>query len=267
MLKSISNSYTGLRGFQQGLDTTAHNLSNMNTTAFKEKQPHFQELIYREMEERRLPIAGDPALPPHSGRGSSDVISKALLNQGALSSTGRSLDMAIEGEGFFRVEGPDGEHAYTRSGNFTLDPEGRVVTPQGYFLDPAVEIDVEEREDLSMEDIAVSPDGTVSVPSAEEEEGEVEIGQIPLYGFTNAEGLYEEGENLYLPSENSGEPFEGIAGEDGFGVIRQGALEESNVDLSRQMNELLRNQRSLQASSRALMTADELWAISLNIQA
>ena len=266
MLKSIYNSYTGLRGFQQGLDTNAHNLSNLDAVAFKENQHSFQELVYREMEERRLPLAGTPELPPHSGRGASEVISKSLLDQGALSSTGRALDLAIEGDGYFRVQTPDGEFAYTRSGNFLLDGEGRVVTAEGYPLDSLLELEVEERDDLTMEDIDISADGTVYIPSTEEGEGEIAVGQIPLYSFTNPEGLLEEGGNLYMPSENSGAPVEGTAAEGEFGEIHQGFLEDSNVDLGRQMSELIKNQRSLQASSRALMTADEMWSVSLNVQ-
>ncbi len=291
MLKSIGNSYSGILAHQQMLDVTAHNLANLNTTAFKEKQVSFQDFIYRELAERRLPRAGNPAVGPRSGRGTALSGTISLWDQGTLTGTGRHLDFSITGEGFFRVVRPDGSYAYTRSGNFSLDSEGNLVMPDGSRLDAALDME-EMGERVDLDTLAVSPGGVVTaallehaadedeeaellpLPGDEDEEGEaglpggtVELGQVYLYRFVNPEGLYHAGGNVVVESPSSGPPQEGVPGEEDFGEIRQGFLENSNVDMARQMTELIRGQRALQASARSMTAADELWAVTLNLQA
>lgn len=276
MLKAISQNYTGLRGHQQLLDVTAHNIANVNTVAYKEKQVSFHELTYRELAERRLPHAGDPPLPPHNtGRGTAVSSIVPSREQGALKYTERKLDLAVVGEGFFRVIRPDGSHAYTRSGNFSLDADGNLTTPQGVLLDPP--LNLQEREDeIDLDTLTVTPNGTLQAnrlqPAAEDElldedfSQTVELGQIQLYRFINPQSLTESGDNLLLPSEATSPPQEGLPGEEGFGEIRQGYLENANVDLARQFTSLIQGQRALQSNSRAMHVADELWALTLNLQ-
>lgn len=279
MLKSIGQCYSGIRAHQQLLDITAHNVANVNTVAFKEKQVSFQELTYREIAQRRLPRAGDPLVPPQSGRGSAVCSSTPLMEQGSLTFTGKSLDLAIVGEGFFRVVRPDGSYAYTRGGNFSLDAEGNLTLPGGIRIEPAIYL--KEREDeIDLLTLTISPNGTIfAYPLAggegeeylaPEEEGlpagAVKLGEILLYRFINTESLSHIGENLLFPSEASGPPVAGTPGDDGFGRLEQGCLESSNVDLAQQVTALIRGQRALQSSARTLTTADELWALTLNIQ-
>lgn len=229
MLKSISGSYTGIRGCQQMLDVVANNLANVNTTAYKERTVSFQELPYGALAERRLPLSGGPAAVPLGGKGTVLCSTASSQEGGTPVYTDYELDLAIEGEGFFRVIRADGSYAYTRSGNFCPDAEGNIVLPGG------------ERLDMT-------------------------LGSPKIYRFTNPQGLSGLGESLFMPSANSGPPREGRAGEEGFGSIRQGFLESSNVDMGRQMTMLIRGQRALQASARTLTAADELWGITLQMQ-
>jgi flagellar basal-body rod protein FlgG len=282
MLKSMANSYTGLRAHQQMLDVTAHNLANVNTVAYKERLVSFQELLYRNLAERRLPVAGEAPLPPRGGRGVALAGTVPSSREGSLNFTGKQFDLALAGEGFFRVVRPDGSYAYTRSGNFGLDAEGRLVTAGGDRLDFTLNLPATEK--IEPFDPVITPQGEIYIQASspiekkegessvpEENEGEqsapgLKVGEIFLYRFTNPQGLSSVGENLLLPSANSGPPQEGKAGENGFGLIQQGFLESSNVDLAGQMVKLIRGQRALQASIRTLTAADELWAQTLNLQ-
>ncbi|NLX91597.1 MAG: flagellar hook-basal body protein [Firmicutes bacterium] len=278
MLKAIGQCYSGIRAHQQLLDVTAHNIANVNTVAFKGKQVSFQELTYREIAQRRLPRAGNPAVPPRSGRGTAVVSTAHLLEQGSPAYTGRSLDLAIMGEGFFRVIRPDGSYAYTRGGNFSLDAEGNLTLPGGIRLDPVLNLRERENE-IDLSTLSISPDGAVlarpypegggEILFRDEEElagGMIKLGEIQLYRFINPESLLNAGENLFVPSETSGPPAAGIPGENGFGTLQQYYLENSNVDLAQEITGLIRGQRALQSSSRTLTTADELWALTLNMQ-
>ncbi len=271
MLKSLANSYSALRAHQHQVDVVAHNLANVNTIAFKEQQVSFRELSGRNLAERRLPASGGSARPLHSGRGVelSGVTSSAEC--GNLVYTGRNMEMAIDGEGYFRIIRPDGSHAFTRAGNFMLDAEGNLVTAGGLRLDfPAAGLN--EETDWSMLEITadgelyagIFPEAESGAQSSAAER--VQLGVLSLYRFTNPQGLSHIGENLMLPSEASGPPLEGKPGEEGFGEIRQHFLEESNVDIGWQMVMLIRGQRALQASARAAISADELWTMTLNVQ-
>lgn len=279
MLKSIGQCYSGIRAHQQLLDVTAHNIANVNTVAFKGKQVSFQELTYREIAQRRLPRAGNPAVPPQSGRGTAAFSTVPLMEQGSLSYTGRSLDLAVTGEGFFRVLRPDGSYAYTRSGNFALDVEGNLTLPAGIRLDPVLNLHERENE-IDLSTLSVSPNGAILARAypgegaelhsfADDEElpgGMIKLGDIQLYRFINPGSLFNIGDNLLVPSEASGPPVAGTPGENGFGSLQQYYLENSNVDLAQQITSLIRGQRALQSSSRTMTTADELWALTLNIQ-
>lgn len=281
MLKSIGTGYSGIKSQQEMLDVTSHNLANLQSTGYKEKQTSFQELYYRNIDERRLPRAGNPPVPPQSSRGTtlSSVVPSRV--QGMPEQTGRPFDLCIVGEGFFRIVTPEGDYAYTRSGHFTADEEGNLVMPDGGGqLDIPVNLLELEEEGLDPESLVISRDGTLTArergaeqePAPEEQEegefppGTVEVGQLQTYRFINPQSLSEEGGNRYRETEMSGPPQESIPGEDGAGVIEQGCLEASNVDLSRQMSTLLRGQRALQASARSVLTSDELWAVTLNLR-
>jgi flagellar basal-body rod protein FlgG len=286
MLKSISTSSGALQGYQKLLAITAHNLSNMNTTAYREKKATFHDLPYRTLVERCLPNTPDAVNIPDSGKGGAISSITTSLQEGIPLPTGKQFDLNILGEGFFRVTKPDGSYAYTRDGNFNLDEQGNLILPGGALLDlPLGFAALERKVDLSA--INITAQGVIYAPllidSGGEEEpvlqetdpdlvdelpaGMIILGEIHLYRFANSQGLSSIGDNFLLPSASSGPPLEGKPGEKGFGELQQGFLESSNVDLAKQMTELLRGQRFLQASVRAIITGDELWAISLNMLA
>lgn len=283
MLKAISCSFSALHANQQMLNTTAHNLANLKTVAYQEKKVSFHDLPSRSLLERRLPNTGDVFNVLNSGRGVSVSSITASPQKGTPLYTGRQLDLGITGEGFFRVTRPDGTHAYTRGGNFSLDGQGNLITPGGSYLDFTLQSpDLQKEADLS--NIHITAQGAVYVYPREEGGGEgvyffegdeseeifqgmIKLGEIHLYRFPNPQGLENLGENLLMPSSTSGAPIQGRPGEEGLGELQQGFLESSNVDLATQMTMLIHAQRSLQASVRALTTGDELWALTLNLQA
>ena len=255
------------------LDVAAHNLANVNTVAFKQRQVSFRELPGRNLTERRLPVAGESFVSPHSGRGVELSSVTPSREGGSLAFTGNNLDLAIAGEGYLRVIRPDGSYAFTRAGNFALDAEGNMVTGKGSRLD----LPIDRLDDIDLSTLEITPRGEVYaalLQGTEHLDQEsyspahvVKLGELFLYNFTNPQGLSFIGDNLLLPSAASGPPQEGRAGEGGSGEIRQGFLEEANVDVGRQMVMLIRGQRALQASARAAVSADDFWAMTLNVQA
>jgi len=279
MLKAIGQNYTGIRGHQQMLDVTAHNISNVNTVGFKQKQVSFQELTYRYIAERRLPWAGNPPVAPQSGRGTAVFSTTRLMAQGNPMDTGRSLDVAILGDGFFRVIMPDGSFAYTRDGGFLLDDDGNLILSGGIRLDPELRL-AELGSEINWNSLKISQDGTILVYPIDETNsgkdmsgddgdalsgGAILLGQIMLYRFINPESLDHIGGNFLVPSAASGPPVASTPGKGGAGLLEEGYLERSNVDLAEQMTNLIRGQRALQSSSRALVTADELWGLTISI--
>lgn len=256
MLRSIYNSRSGIAVCERSLERTAHNMANLNTTAYKRTEAAFGDLFYLALQERRLPCtaAAEPAL----GQGALLRAAVSFPEQGALQESDGPLDLAIAGEGYFRILGPGGGVAYTRCGSFSLDAEGRVVTASGDLLDLPFTL---ERGTAGL---SISPEGMAVIVSSG---GEVtELGRIPLYRFVNPAGLGADGGGRYLESSLSGAPEEGRPGSDGFGRICQYCLERSNADTALEMVQLLLARRALQANVRSLITADELQALILQVR-
>ena len=179
--------------------------------------------------------------------------------QGEYKQTKNELDIAIEGDGFFQITMPDGETAYSRAGAFKLDSQGRIVTSDGYLMEPEISI-----PDDSMQ-ISIGTDGTVSVRQAGENQA-VEVGTIQLARFINPAGLNSIGRNLFLPTSASGDVITGIAGENGFGTLAQGFLEMSNVSVVEEMVNLITAQRAYEINSKSIQVADEMLQIANNIK-
>jgi flagellar basal-body rod protein FlgG len=260
VLRSLSNSASGLASFGQKVDVVAHNLANINTVGYKKQRVTFAEMFYQSLARPGLPVNQDS---PHGkevvqGGGVKVGDISREFGQGSLVGTGRSLDFAVQGPGFFEVELPDGSLAYTRNGSFSLDGDQYLVTAQGYRLTAPITIPP------GFSEIVVGPSGSVT---GKNEEGMVEeLGFIPLYLFDNPAGLEAKGENLFLSTEASGFPLEGQAGREGYGQIKQGFIELSNVYLAEEMTELIGAQRAYQFNSRALQTADEMWSLANNLR-
>lgn len=260
MLRALANSAAGINAQAQKVDVIAHNLANINTAGYKKQDVTFAELFHRELAGPGVPAnPNSPNQRPITGGHGVKVSSTHRdWREGAIVQTGRSLDFAIAGEGFFEVVLPNGSLAYTRSGVFHVDEEGYLVTAQGYPLTVPFVIGPDIQE------ITVSPEGLVTGRNAA---GEVEeLGYWPLYSFVNPEGLEAIGENLFVATEASGEPWEGMPGEDKLGVIKQGYLETSNVTLAEEITSLIEAQRAYQINSRALQAADEMWSMANNLR-
>jgi len=256
LLKALGNGASGLNAQQLKVDILANNLANINTTGFKKSQPGFAELVVQEVLNSGIPVtAGRTSDSLGSGVRIADVT--RIYKQGDLIETGCDLDLAIHGEGFFKVLLPDGEERYTRDGSFTLDPDGNIVTPAGYKLEG-----IQLTPGFSR--VNISTDGTVRV--TDYDEITAVVGQIQLYRFASMQKLQARGENLYSFTGTADEIVAGSPGSDGFGEIRQGYLERANVDPVEEMTKLIEAQRAYGFSARIVRTADEMWSIANSLR-
>ncbi|EAJ5119488.1 flagellar basal-body rod protein FlgG [Campylobacter upsaliensis] len=257
MMRSLHTAATGMVAQQTQIDVTSNNISNVNTVGFKKSRAEFADLMYQTMKYAGTSTSATTLSPSgiEVGLGVRPTAVTKVFTSGSYKSTSTdSFDMAIEGNGFFQIQLPDGTTAYTRNGQFTRDNEGNVVNADGYRLIP--EMTVPE----GATNISIAKDGTVSVMLAGEQE-ETQIGQIELVQFINPAGLHSMGDNLYLETGASGAPVAGIAGQDGLGNIRHGFVELSNVQLVEEMTDLITGQRAYEAGSKAITTSDEMLGI------
>lgn len=243
MIPALRISASGMVAQQINLDVIANNLANVNTAGFRKSRAEFSDLLYRIVN----PTGGEPF---QLGQGCRVSSVTKMFHQGSLISSGDNMSLAIEGEGFFRVSLPDGRVAYTRNGNLSLSGDGRLMMG-GYLLEP--QITVPE----GSSDLEISVNGEVSVMMDGETDPEI-IGNIFLVRFTNPEGLNAMGDSLYLETEACGLVTEGMPGDGGFGSVRQGYMEGSNVSVVDEMVRMMMSQRAYQMNSRAVTTADQM---------
>jgi flagellar basal-body rod protein FlgG len=259
MIESLSIGASGMQAQQTQIDVIANNLANVNTMGFKKSRVDFEDLMYREMARTRSNLLPnfDIARPIGVGVGVSST--GKVFTSGEVKKTERSLDLAIQGEGFLEVLLPDNSYAYTRNGSMRIDQDGYLATADGYRLSGLIQVPNDA------EDIAIQSDGSVLAQVADQDEL-VAIGSLDLIRFVNAGGLSPVGDNLYLPSENSGDGYYGIPGEEGFGSVQQGYLEASNVNLVEEMTQLVLAQRAYEINSKVVQAADELLGIVNNLR-
>ena len=253
MLRALRTAALGMSAQQTSVDNTANNLANANTTGFKRATVVFQDLLYQSVQR-----GGEGAQRPAEmqlGNGAAVVATQRSFLQGGLTQTGNALDLAVNGEGFLQARRPDGTVVYTRDGAFTLDADGRIVTQSGLSLEPDLEVPPEAQ------DVQVSSDGVVRVRLQNEPEP-LEIGRIELAQFSNPAGLRSIGANLYEQTEASGEPQIGPPAEGGAGLLQQGFLEASNVDVVQEMVDLITAQRAYEMNSKMITTSEEMLQIA-----
>jgi flagellar basal-body rod protein FlgG len=240
---------------QANIDTVAHNLANVNTTGFKKSRMEFEDLVYQQTRVAGSPTSTSTEAPVwlETGLGTRPVATARDFSTGNLRATNAPLDLAIEGRGFFQINRPDGTTAYTRAGSLHLDGEGRVVTAEGYALQP--EMTIPE----NAVSISISRAGVVSVNVAGQSASQ-QVGIIELATFQNPAGLLALGGNLFTTTTASGEPITGVPGTDGIGTVTQGFLEESNVSVVEEMIAMILGQRAYEANSRVVKAADEMLA-------
>ncbi|MCF7487464.1 MULTISPECIES: flagellar basal-body rod protein FlgG [Vibrio] len=247
-------SKTGLDAQQTNISTISNNLANASTIGFKKSRAVFEDLFYQNINQPGGQSSQNTELPSGLmlGAGSKVVATQKVHTHGNAQTTTNSLDMMIEGDGFFQVEMPDGETGYSRNGQFTLNGDGAIVTSgQGYALQPEIVIP----EDAIS--VTVGNDGEVSV-RLRGEQNNVVVGQITITDFVNPGGLEPVGQNLYLPTGASGDPQEGVPGFDGLGNIRQSMLETSNVNVTEELVNMIEAQRVYEMNSKVISSVDKM---------
>jgi len=261
MLRSLWIAASGMEAQSLNIDVISNNLANVNTAGFKRSRADFQDLLYQNLRLAGAASAAGNEIPTgiQLGQGTRPVAVQKLFIQGDYQHTQNELDMAIEGDGFFQILQPNGETAYTRAGSFKLDSEGRVVTSDGFVIEPEISVPTDSIA------ISIGTDGTMSVLQAGETES-TEIGTIELARFINPSGLQSIGRNLYVPTLASGDEITGTAGEDGFGTLTQGYLEMSNVSVVEEMVNMIVAQRAYEINSKAIQTADEMLQMANNVK-
>jgi flagellar basal-body rod protein FlgG len=263
MMRSLWTAASGMTGQQFNIDTISNNLSNVNTTGFKKNRPDFEDLLYQ-----TLRVAGTPAtevtLVPTGiqvGHGVRPAATQKIYTQGALQSTGNVSDMAIEGEGFFRVLLYDGTYGYTRDGAFKIDSNGQIVNSNGYRLMPEIILP----EGFQRDSLTVSQDGRVTV-KVDGSDDIIDVGQVELYRFVNPAGLQAIGENLLKVSNASGEAIAGRPGFGGMGKVIHKFLEMSNVSVVQEMVNMIVAQRAYELNSKAIQTSDSMLATANSLK-
>ncbi len=244
---------TGLDAQQTRMAVIANNLANVNTTGFKKGRANFEDLIYQNIRQAGAQSTQNTELPTglQLGTGVRVVATEKLHTQGNMQQTENSLDVAINGRGFFQILMPDGQINYTRDGSFKLDSTGRIVTSGGMLLEPAVTI---PDDALS---VNIGRDGTVTVAQPGNA-AVAQVGQLQLADFINPAGLSPVGENLFAETVASGAPTTGTPGVDEFGAVFQGSLETSNVNVVEELVSMIETQRAYEMNSKAISTTDEM---------
>ncbi|WP_439212984.1 flagellar basal-body rod protein FlgG [Duffyella gerundensis] len=253
MIRSLWIAKTGLDAQQTNMDVISNNLANVSTNGFKRSRAVFEDLMYQTMRQPGAQSSEQTTLPSglQIGTGVRPVATERLHSQGNLSKTDNSKDVAINGQGFFQVQMPDGTLAYTRDGSFQVDQNGQLVTNAGFPVQPAITVPANA---LS---ITVARDGVVSV-TQQGQAAPAQVGQLTLTTFINNSGLDSIGENLYQETQASGTPTESTPGLNGAGVIYQGYVETSNVNVAEELVSMIQTQRAYEINSKAISTSDEM---------
>jgi len=252
-MQSLYTASTGMLGMQMQIDTTANNIANVNTIGFKKSRAEFADLMYNVTEYAGTSTSDVTKSPTgiEVGLGSRPTAVNKIFTEGSLKQTDNQLDMAITGKGFFKLELPDGTEVYSRNGAMKIDDTGTIVNSDGYSLMPQINIP----DDAT--NISIGTDGVVTVVQAGQTQAS-QIGQISLTNFVNPAGLHSMGDNLYIETDSSGQPLEGVPGLEGLGVLRQGFVELSNVELVVELTDLITGQRAYDSNSKVITTSDEM---------
>jgi flagellar basal-body rod protein FlgG len=250
---------TGLDAQQTRMSVISNNLANVNTTGYKQSRAAFEDLLYQNVRQAGGQSSQDTILPSGLmlGTGVRTVDTEKIFSQGNIVQTDNSLDMAIDGQGFFQILRPDGSLGYTRDGTFQVDAQGQVVTSNGYALQPAITIP----EDAQT--ITIGNDGVVSVMQPGQSTP-TQVGTIQLADFVNPAGLQPIGENMYTETAASGSPQVGNPGLTGLGTLQQGALETSNVNVVQEMVNMIESQRAYEMNSKVVASVDQMLQYASN---
>lgn len=255
MMQSLYTSSTGMMAMQTQIDTTANNIANVNTMGYKKSRAEFADLMYKVMTYAGTSTSDTTKSPTgiEVGLGVRPTAINKIFSEGSLKQTENPLDLAITGKGFLKLQLPNGTEVYSRNGSLKVDQNGTLVNSDGYTIIPEIVI-----PDDAI-DVSIGTDGIVSVTQPGQAQA-TQVGQITLTNFINPAGLHAMGDNLFVETDSSGQPVEGIPGDTGLGTIRQGFVELSNVQLVVELTDLITGQRAYDANSKVITTSDEMLA-------
>uniref|UniRef100_UPI003BA875CD flagellar basal-body rod protein FlgG n=1 Tax=Stappia sp. TaxID=1870903 RepID=UPI003BA875CD len=260
-MKALHIAATGMRAQELNVEVISNNIANMRTTGYKRQRADFQDLLYQNLRRMGTNTSATGTIVPTGvqiGSGVKTASTARIMTQGNLAESGKDLDIAVRGEGFFQIQMPDGTTAYTRDGSFERDANGQLVTIDGYAVQPGIVLPQDAR------DVTISADGQVQIVDAG---GAIQqLGQLQLARFINKSGLEAIGDNLFLETESSGAAVVGTPGEDGFGDLMQKHLEMANVEAVSEISDLIAAQRAYEMNSRIIKAADEMSATTSNIR-
>jgi flagellar basal-body rod protein FlgG len=253
MIRSLWVAKTGMEGQQAKLDAISNNLANVGTNGFKRAGVVFEDLMYQNVRQTGAASSDQSNLPTglQLGLGVRTAATTRNFSQGTLNQSSGAMDIAIEGNGFFAIQLPDGTTGYTRDGSFQLDPNGQLVNNAGYALQPGITIPP------NVGSVTIGKDGTVSV-TLPGQTTPTRVGQIQVTTFVNPAGLEPLGGNLYAESASSGQPNAAAPGSNGHGSLRQGYLEGSNVNVVEELVSMIATQRAYEMNSKAIQTSDQM---------
>ncbi|MBC7787629.1 MAG: flagellar basal-body rod protein FlgG [Methylophilaceae bacterium] len=253
MIRSLWISKTGLDAQQTQMDVIANNLANVSTNGFKRSHAVFEDLIYQNIRQPGAQSSQQTQLPSglQLGTGVRPVATERIFTQGNLQQTSNDKDVAIQGNGFFQILLPDGTTAYTRDGSFQTDSQGQLVTSSGFPVQPAITIPG------NAQSLSIGRDGTVSITLPNSSQT-TQVGALQLATFINPAGLMSKGENLYVETSASGNPNTNTPGTNGAGLLSQGYVETSNVNVVEELVNMIQTQRAYEINSKAITTSDQM---------
>ncbi len=253
MMRSLWISKTGMEAQQTQLDVVSHNLANVSTNGYKREHAVFEDLMYQNLRQAGASTSDQTQLPTglQVGLGVRTVATSRNFSQGSLQQSSNPLDLAVRGNGFFQIQQPDGTTGYTRDGSFQVSATGQLVTNSGYTVQPGITIPA------NAQSVTIGNDGTVSVvlpgsaaPST--------VGQLQLASFINPAGLEPKGGNLFAETAASGAPQAGTPGLNGLGMVTQGFVETSNVNVVEELVQMIQTQRAYELNSKSIQTSDQM---------
>jgi flagellar basal-body rod protein FlgG len=253
-MRALSTAATGMMAMELSVQVISNNLANMTTTGYKRQRAEFQDLLYDHVSRIGTQTSTNGNILPVGidlGSGVKTVGTPRLMTQGTLTQTGGTLDLAIRGDGFFKVQMPDGTFSYTRDGSLQMDAQGRIVTAQGNVVMPGVTIP------QNVTGLTINPQGQVSVIPQGSTTPTI-LGQLTLTRFINQAGLMPIGDNMFTETPASGTPQDGLANTDGAGDLQQGNLEQSNVDSVTEITNLIAAQRAYEMNGKVITAADQM---------
>ena len=253
MMRSLWISKTGMEAQQTQMDTISHNIANVSTNGYKKSHAVFEDLMYQNLRQTGAASSEQSVLPTglQVGLGTRVAATTRNFSQGSLQQSSSDFDFAINGKGFFQITLPDGSTGYTRDGSFQVDANGQLVNNAGFVVQPGITIPANAQK------VTVTREGTVSVTLPNQATPQ-SVGQITLANFVNPAGLEPRGQNLYAESASSGAPQAGAPGSNGLGLLQQGAVEGSNVNVVEELVAMIATQRAYELNSKAIQTSDQM---------